>query len=298
MAKTYQANHFTGNQLDEFMGKYLDGTLAGTGLSMDEQGVMHNASRACNKLVYSYTHTSNIQVQPTAVDLATGVFTAEGHGLTANQEVFVVVHAPYHIGTPYACLPGGLEMITNKLKSYFVNVIDADTFSLSKTSGGEVLTYTEVATMDLSQFHFEGRELGSFSIGDLPQSEAYHMIIKGRVAAPYRYVHPSNRAYYATSTGGKGDDGAYVDTYGSVHLGDNGGWGYIKADVYFEFWEAQHVFQITETDTVAYDSTNWPTFIHTRAYNHWRLDGDSIASIYFGHSGQLCNGTTIEIYAR
>ena len=55
---------------------------------------------------------------------------------------------------------------------------------------------------------------------------------------------------------------------------------------------------ITETDTVAYDSTNWPTFTHTRAYNHWRLDGDSIASIYFGHSGQLCNGTTIEIYAR
>ncbi|MBQ7379384.1 MAG: hypothetical protein IJW70_06840 [Clostridia bacterium] len=298
MAKTYQAQNFTGQQLDDFVGKYLDGTLAGTGLSLDEQGVMHNTSRECNKLIYSYTHTGNQEVHPTAVDIATGVFTAQGHGLTANQEVFVAVHPPYHIGTPYDCLPGGLEMIGTKTKGYFVNVIDENTFSLSATSGAEAMTYTEVSTMDLSQFHFEGREWNNFYIGDFPQSDAYHMIIKGRVSNSYRYIHPSNRVYYATKTGGKGYDGAYVDTYGSVHLGENGGWGYIKADVYFEFLEPRHVFQITETDTVAYDNTNWPTYTHARAYNHWRLDSDSIVSFYFGHGGQFYNGTTIEIYAR
>lgn len=255
-------------------------------------------------LVYRYEHTSNKEIHVSAIDLATGVFTSEAHGLTSGKELLVAVHEPYHLINPYNYLPGGLKMGPNNGtgewgQSYYANVIDENTFTLSTSSGGEVVTFTEVSTMDLTRFHFEVRAWNDFTFSNLPQSTELLVVIKGRTLRGYRYIRPNYTASASGKVGGKSlDSDTYYDGYGSTHLGSAGGWGSIYATVEIKFVGQRHLLMSSKQDTMAFKPDNYPVVGHVRKFIHYYMSQDYFDKIYFQTDGMFANGTTVEVYSK
>lgn len=254
-------------------------------------------------LIYAYTHTSNKEVHPTAVDIATGVWTAEGHGLSNNKTVHVVVNAPYHLNKPYNYLPGGLKIGADNgkgqfAKQYYVTVVDEDTFTLSESEGGEAITFTEVSTMDLSKFHFGPRAWNDITISNLPQSTELLLVVKGRMINGHRYLSINN----ASTAGAKGfDDDTYVNIWGNsaqLFLGAAGGWGSMYLTAEIKFIEDRHVLMTVTYDTMSFASDNSSVVGHVRKYVHHYMTQDYFDQIKLHIDGMLANGTTVEVYAK
>lgn len=292
MAKTYQANNFTGEQLDDFMGKYVQRTLVGTGMSIDSEGVLHSNTRECTKLLYSYTHTRNIEVHPTAVDLTTGVWTSEGHGLAQDNVVFISVHLPYNVRSPYQYLPGGLLLgsVGGTSTNYYVNIVDDNHFTLSTTQGGEALTYTEVATMDLSKFHMEKIvRVGSYNdfvITDLPKSRDLLLVLNGRINYRYRY-------FFLRS-------GTAEASRWEPALGSPNGWCSYQIYLEYHMLEDRHVVQSHKIDAIVFSDANVATVTNVteRSTQHYIMPDDYIDGFRFHNGGGFYNGTTLEVYGK
>ena len=260
-------------------------------------------------LVYSYTHTSNKEVHPTALDLATGVWTAEGHGLTQDQRVFAVVHNPYHYIDSLGYLPGGLETGTagsSAYNVYYVNVVDENTFTLSTTQGGDALTYTEKTNMDLAKFHFEVRNYQTYII-KIPESKAACIVIKGRIKGQFQFLCPDDRKDYMSRTGAAHYDSASSYSYGYANVGSIGAWGGFMCVAKMEFIEPQHLLVSIESDASTQTSANYGilNIKHGRNYNHFRVEKDILTKIFLGsfqstnnQDAQFFNGTTMEVYTR
>lgn len=305
MANTYQANNFTGKQLDDFMGKVLDKSLAGQGLVFDDRGVMHASNPNYGKKIFSYTHTSNQEVHPIGVNLATGEFTAQAHGLTNGTVVVAVVNEPYHVGYPYRYLPGGLLLgQTNGSgrisQYYYVSVVDENTFTLSTTNGGATVTFTEVSTMDLSKFHFEVHKKMDLVIRDLPNLKELLVVIKGRMSMGYRYCMPHDER--ASESGKLGvvafDSSTSADQWGSLWLGNTGGWNSAYIEVEMKFVEDRHVLVIADQDYLSFKSNSEiPVAFHVRGYLHIYMNRDDMTSIGIT-DGAFINGSTVEVYSK
>ena len=304
MAKIYQANHFTGQQLDEFMEKVHNKSLAGRGLTLDDQGVLHSTMPGYSTLLYSYVHTDNKEVYVQGLDLSTGVFTSASHGLSDNTRVFAVLHPPYHLGTPYNYLPGGLSLGnpgTNCAKQYYVSVVDENRFTLSESSGGVTVTFSEVSTMDLSKFHFEVFQRMELNIQNLPSFDSCLIVICGRVSEYYRYIRPTPTKLYSGKMGFASYDAANGgDVYGSVSVGNVGGFGSLYAEIECRILQPGQVLMVINEDQLSYDANNLAKAYHNRKYVHVYTDADAMTGVLFTASsgGQFINGTTVKIYAR
>ncbi len=307
MAKTYQAEHFTGAQLDDFMQKVLSGDIAGRGLEIDESGQLSCSVQGYSKLVYSYVHTGNNEIHPTELDISTGIFTAPLHGYPNHRAAYVAMNGTHHIGTPYAYLPGGLLLgettNTSTNKMYYVQVIDENHFGLSGTSTGDIITFTENAGMDLSKFHFEDVGVHELTIEGLNLRECL-MVVKGKIHNNYRHIHPTNRISFGTTgnlVGGIGYDATMgTDSYGSCYFG-RPGYNYTYGTLEFKMLGERQVYQVNNVDYIMYESdTGKPLFKHNRQYYHMILEDDFIPGIYMGGSlnGGMFNGTTVEVYAK
>lgn len=103
-----------------------------------------------DRLVAKYVHTKNKVIQPTSLDLETGVFTCVGHGLKTGDEAIVINDYGYQY-IPFELLSTSRASIG----SPSVRVIDADTFVLQY--GGTDLVYPHEAntTIDVSKWHIE-----------------------------------------------------------------------------------------------------------------------------------------------
>lgn len=304
MANTYQANNFTGKQLDDFMGKVLDKSLAGQGLVIDDQGVMHASNPNYGKKIYSYTHSSNQEVHPIGVNLATGEFTAQSHGLTDGVQVYAVVNAPYHVFYPYRYLPGGLLLGPANggdlyAQYYYVKVVDENTFSLSTSAGGETVTFTEVSTMDLSKFYFEVYNTAHLRITNLPNLKELLVVIKGRMPKGYRYCRPLEHSNESGKLGIVSfDSSTWVDPWGSFWLGATGGWNSAYVEVEMKFIEERHLLTIAEQDYLSFKSdSEIPVATHTRGYMHNYMSRDDMTGIEL-KDGAFANGTTVEVYSK
>ena len=224
MAKTYQAKHFTGAQLDDLMQKVSSGDIAGRGLEFDSNGNLSCSVPGYSKKIYSYTHTGNFQVQPTELDLATGIFTAPAHGLASWVSVVVTMNDSYYVGAPYDYLPVGLSLgtVSNTATAtqYFLNKVDEDHVALSETFNGAYLTFTEPAALDVSKFHFE--EVAGLSqeltIENLDLQECL-IVVKGKIMNSFRWVHPTNRLVFGTGFGSHMGAQSYDANFGTDSFG-------------------------------------------------------------------------------
>ena len=306
MAKTYQAEHFTGEQLDGFMKKVNQGALAGRGLEFDENGNLACTVPGYTKRIFSYTHTTNREVRPTALDVATGIFTAPAHGLLNGESFYITVDYPYNIGTPYAYLPGGISLggtaNTSTCTTYYARVVDADHFGMSTASAGEIMTFTANETMDVSKFHFEFLGRTDLNVEGLDLEECM-MVVKGKIRNNIRYVRPTNMIKFGTNgnkTGGIAYDAAFgTDAYGSCYFG-RPGYNYVYATLEFKMINERQVLQTNNVDYIVYNDQHSPVFKHNRQFFHMMLDGNRIAGItmYGDLVGGFFNGTTVEVYAK
>lgn len=306
MTQTYQAEHFTGAQLDYFMKKVNSGEIAGRGLEIDAEGNLNCSVPGYSKLIYSYTHTGNPEVHPTDLDITTGIFTAPAHGIDGFTATYVVVHPPYYIGEPVSYLPGGMVLgevtTTGRAQAYYFNVIDEDHFALTASvSSSEYLTFTENENMDFSKFHFEmpnlqGQEL---VIEGLDVQECL-LVVKGRMHSNFKRVHPTNRMDFGNCTGAVGYDAGFgSDQYGSCYFG-RPGYNYFYGVVEFKMLGDRHAYQVNNVDYVMYAADGKAKFYHNRQYFHMRLTSNEIEGLYLGgdQKGALYNGSTLEVYAK
>jgi hypothetical protein len=102
-----------------------------------------------DQFIFSYVFNGNAEYYPTALDIATGTFTLNNHGLANNTRIFGTINLN-QIGVDLATiLPTNLVYTTE----YFVVNATQNTFQISTTSGGSALTFT--TTGDLTRWHFE-----------------------------------------------------------------------------------------------------------------------------------------------
>ena len=310
MTKTYQAEHFTGKQLDDFMHKVQSGDLAGRGLEIDRNGVMHSTVPGYSTLRYTYEHSGNKEIHVTAVDNSTGTFTSAAHGLAQNDIVVATVHYPYNIAMPFDYLPKGLKLcvlynsVTDSAQKYYVQVVDENTFKLSLEADGDAVIFSTNNKMDVSKFHFEQVPTGmELEIAGLDCKECL-VVVRGKILNSFRFVRPTNMIPYGTGlgvrTGGVSFDSFTAsDTYGSCNLG-TAGYNFSYSTLEFKVMEHNQVYQVNNHDYAVYADLNIPYYKHERQYYHMNLTSDVIEGIkmYGDRAGGFFNGTKVEVYTR
>lgn len=162
-------------------------------------------SGSTSNLLAKYVHSGNKEVHPTALDLATGVFTCEGHGLQTGGAAIVVPHSSE------AYIP--FELVTTLRSSITcasVRVIDNDSFVL--TYGNSDITYPSEnnTTIDLSEWHIEVDTMRAFKIEGF-SAECIDVYIDGHYWGTNNYVF----AVYPLSDGKVlqtkfGEDNLYI----------------------------------------------------------------------------------------
>lgn len=231
--------------------------------------------------IATYTHTSNKVVNVTAVDLATGTFTAVAHGLTTG-----LVICPFTNNIeeyPLLYFPTGLTQ-----GYHTVNVLTADTFNL-KTSGGVVETFTTNATMDLTKFHFEQFPTGVILIENLPILKRALVRVNGRSSSNgLSYVLPS----FVTAT-----TSTWINSkYTTINYPDCASGGSVH--VFLEtLIDTQHGTQLRNKGIATNANTktaNLNVVIDNSQYTDQFAD-----TTFTGIRFQVCfmaNGTVVEVY--
>ncbi len=310
MTKTYQAEHFTGKQLDDFMHKVNTGDLAGRGLQIDPNGVMHSTVPGYSTLRYTYVHSGNKEIYVTALDILTDTFTSPAHGLAQNDIVVATVHYPYNIALPFDHLPKGLKLAVtynsnvDSAQKYYVQVVDANSFQLSLEADGAAVTFTTNNKLDLSKFHFEQVPTGmELEIAGLDCKECL-IVVRGKIMNSFRFVRPTNMITYGTGignrTGGVSFDSiTSSDNSGSCNFGVIG-YNFTYATLECKVMEHNQVYQVNNIDYAVYSESGVPYYKHERQYFHMNLTGDVIDGIkmYGDKAGGFFNGTKVEVYTR
>lgn len=140
-------NPFALNFTGAFSGSY-DGTQPVT--VEIPQGGGSSGGGGSDSLIVKYVHSDNKVIQPTALDLTTGVFTCVEHGLTTGENAIVIPDACYSY-IPFELLSTRRVSVGNPN----VRVLDADTFVL-QYDGADITYPHEVNTsIDVSKWHIE-----------------------------------------------------------------------------------------------------------------------------------------------
>lgn len=103
-----------------------------------------------SNLITRYVHSGNKEIYPTALDLETGVFTCENHGLTTGDAAIVV--CDYW----FSFMPYELIMTKRQSNTYpKIRVVDGNTFTLQY--GNADITYTSNLNtkVDVTKWHIE-----------------------------------------------------------------------------------------------------------------------------------------------
>ena len=137
-----------GLKLDKTAVKQATGTS--TTDVMSQKAVTDELAKK-HQVVVDYTHTGNKEVNIESIDFATGTITATGHGLAANNDVFITNNQDNTLTFPYVAVPNGL-VYGNR---YYPVNITTNTFQLSTTVGGSPIVLSDKATKDYTKWHLE-----------------------------------------------------------------------------------------------------------------------------------------------
>lgn len=162
-------------------------TPDGTGTKFPTVDAVNAGLAGVSNLLASYTHTGNKEVQTTAVDLATGTFTAVGHGLNNADMIFPILNlgyleAGFGIIRPF---PTGLV-----LQRYFVVEKTDDTFKVAVSAGGAAVVFTSNTFMDLTKWHFEKKNVATVIISNITERNT-RIVFTGWVLYPFLVMSPS-----------------------------------------------------------------------------------------------------------
>lgn len=176
-----------------------------------------------DNLIASYTHSGNKEVTVTAVDLATGVFTAMGHGLVNGDVIFPILNLGYLESTFGIIRPVPTGLL---LQRYFVVEVTADTFKVSVASGGAAVTFTANANIDLTAWHFEKKSIHQVIISNITERNT-RIVFTGWVFYPFLTITPSidgsgffgsKNTFTGSGTTVQGNGSSILTYEGYVHL--------------------------------------------------------------------------------
>ena len=128
------------------------------------------------KPITTYIHTTNREVIVSNVDIYTNVFTSTAHGLNDGNSVVAILNMSAESEFLQNRLPGGVSVNTR----YYVVQKTDNTFKLSPTNGGEPITLSTNANIDLTKWHFETAPAVSVVIENLPNLTNFDLVIRGR----------------------------------------------------------------------------------------------------------------------
>ena len=141
----------------------------------DGQGGGGSGGGGGKKLIARYVHKSNKVAQPTSLDLESGIFTCENHGLNSNTKLMINIDTKKF--TTIRSVPKELFLkIASSTWSYFTpEVIDENHFKLKDVSY-DISANTQV---DVSKFWFEEIGVDVIKITGLSPSNQAQIITKG-----------------------------------------------------------------------------------------------------------------------
>jgi hypothetical protein len=145
-------------------------------LTLKNTSDLANIANYLNTPLATYTHTSNVEIVVSAVDVATDTFTSVDHSLVNGNKVYPIMN--YNAGNIYPIdkYPGGITFAAG----YFVINKTADTYQLSLTNGGVAIDITTNANLDLTKWHFE-KWIADPSITGLPTLTKCKVTVRGRL---------------------------------------------------------------------------------------------------------------------
>ena len=153
-------------KLDKNQGTANSGKFLGIGADGIVVPTEVGGSGGSDRLIAKYVHSGNPVIQPTALDLTTGVFTCAGHGLTTGDTVMVIPDGSF------ATIP--FELCSTLLQStakLTVGVIDANTFTLRNGSTDITYPNTNNTTVDVSKWHIEKSTIQIYRISGFSAKE-------------------------------------------------------------------------------------------------------------------------------
>lgn len=159
---------------------------------MGESFGSNDRNKGNNRLIASYVHTGNIEIQPTSIDWVNALITCSApHGLSANTEVLLVPNNIdlFALHNNMWTIPE--EWTTTNFKPV-VSVVDATTLKMTKTDGTTAWTVNTGlpgnALINATQFHLEIAK--PWSLTNIPPTKVLKFISTGyyRMRDNYRYM--------------------------------------------------------------------------------------------------------------
>lgn len=256
-------------------------------------GLAGASNLLASNLLASYTHSGNKEVQTTDVDLATGTFTAVGHGLVNGDVVYPILnlgYLEYNFGIirPF---PTGLL-----LQRYFVVEKTDDTFKVSTTGGGAAVTFTANANQDLTAWHFEKKKVGQVIISNITERNT-RIVFTGWTLAAELCMTPSiddqagyfgsKKTFIGSGTTVEGNGSGILTWGGYVHL--------IRDTRMDKRISSQFSGVVVKPNTV---SANTITALDAKAVSLYYSDvaPTKVLVGYEDTSNIMVNGTEIKIY--
>ena len=132
-----------------------------------------SSSGSGEKLLYRYVYDANKVIQPTSLNLATGVFTTSSpHGLVEDDKLILTIN--YETEYDVTWIPYELFLIKPyyKYNNVFVKVVSPTEFSLKKYADKSDILFTNSKNINVNVSKFKFESLGSttLTLTDMPIS--------------------------------------------------------------------------------------------------------------------------------
>lgn len=157
---------YLSEKLDKNQGTANSGKFLGIGADGIVVPTEVGGGGGSDRLIAKYVHSGNPVIQPTALDLTTGVFTCAGHGLTTGDTVMVIPDGSFSTIPFELCSTSTIS--TAKLT---VGVIDTNTFTLRNGSTDITYPNTNNTTVDVSKWHIEKSAVQIYTISGFSAKE-------------------------------------------------------------------------------------------------------------------------------
>lgn len=123
-------------------------------------------------LIATYTHSGNLEVAATSLDVVTGIFTKVSHGLINGDNISPIINTNTLGLAAITVFP---SVMPND--SYYVVDSTLDTFRISATLNGPAVLFTANPSMDLTKWHFEKVNNTSIVFDNLPNLTSFRFNI-------------------------------------------------------------------------------------------------------------------------
>lgn len=161
-------NGYLSDKVDKNQGTANSGKFLGIGADgIVVPTEVGGGSGGSDRLIAKYVHSGNPVIQPTALDLTTGVFTCAGHELTTGDRIMIIPDGSF-TSIPFELC----STLMNSTTTLSVRVIDDDTFVIRNSANTDITYPNTVNTsVDVTKWHIEKSSVQVYTIDGFSANE-------------------------------------------------------------------------------------------------------------------------------